>query len=143
MSSVDDYTLSVEKAKCYRGIAKVKLEALNFDHPLTRKKHRKVSQKNVNRLGKIFSQGGCFRLQQENFVNAVIDDAALETSLSSIGLTEDTFLRLREGEPLPCLNINNVDCLSGLHRIEAAREFLDDNDQWWVVRFFSKGRNAT
>jgi hypothetical protein len=33
-----------------------------------------------------------------------------------------------------------VDCLLGLHRIEAAKTFLDDNDQWWVVRLFTKGK---
>lgn len=142
MASNEDSALSLAKAAHYRGIAKISLDALNFDHPLVVQKHRQVSQKNVERLRRVFRQHGCERLQQENFVSAIIDEDALEVALRNIGTSPSELLQFREGDVLPTLNLQSVDCLSGLHRIEAARAFLDDNDQWWVVRLFAKGMHT-
>lgn len=140
MSCFNDDELSKLKATCFRGFARVQLNALNFDHPLVQQKHRKVLQKNVRRLHKIFEKIGCLRLQEENFINAVIDDASLDDAVAVSQVSRDELLNLREGQELPLLNLRNVECLSGLHRTEAAKAFLNDNDQWWTVRLFSKGK---
>ncbi|KAF2650673.1 hypothetical protein K491DRAFT_666825 [Lophiostoma macrostomum CBS 122681] len=138
MSHFDDEELSKIKATCFRGIARIQLTALNFDHPLVQRKHRSVSQKNVRRLRGIFEKVGCLRLQEENFINAIVDDASLDDALTLSGVSRDGLLCLREGQELPLLHLR-VDCLSGLHRVEAAKAYLDDNDQWWVVRLFTNG----
>ena len=136
---INNSKLSILKARNYLGIAKIKLGALNFDHPLVRKKHRLPSKKNVRRLRNVFERAGCERLEKENFINAVVDDAALISSLAFSGLNKQRFRQLQEGDSIPFVDLRSVDCLGGLHRIEAAKEFLDDNDQWWIVRLFSKG----
>lgn len=136
MAYFEDEELSKVKAACFRGLARVQLHALHFDHPLVERKHRSISQKNVRRLQRVFGEVGCLRLQEENYINAVVDDASLDKALS---LSRDELLCLREGQELPLLDVH-VDCLSGLHRIEAAKAILDNNDQWWVVRLFTKGK---
>ncbi|KAG9382793.1 repeatdomain containing protein [Pyrenophora tritici-repentis] len=49
----------------------------------------------------------------------------------------DDMCSLRWPQDAPALRPKNVHCLSGMHRIEAARRFLDENDKWWIVRLFS------
>jgi hypothetical protein len=136
-TAVDD--LAESKGRSYRGIAKVRLQALNFDHYLVRKERRDVSAKNVHHLQKVFRLNGCQRLRKENFVNAVIDDETLRASLSLSGTSEDQLRQLREGDQIPMLDVASLDCLEGLHRVLAAKGYLHDNDQWWIVRLYTKG----
>ena len=72
----------------YLGIAKIKLGALNFDHPLIHKKYRLLFKKNVRRFRNVFKRTGCKRLEKENFINAVIDNIALILSLAFSGLNK-------------------------------------------------------
>ncbi|KAF2105294.1 hypothetical protein BDV96DRAFT_592750 [Lophiotrema nucula] len=81
---------------------------------------------------------GCLRLQEGNFINAFVDDACLDDAAARSQVSRNKLFGLREGQELPLLHPLSVECLSGLHRIEAAKEFLDENDQWWTVRLFSK-----
>lgn len=137
MPCIIDSSVSEERSRCYLGIARVYLPALNFSHTLVQDKHRAVSPSNVARLVKIFERNGCMRLQEENVVHAVIRDEVLASALLEHHLTHEEFRDLHWAQDAPLLNISEVQCLSGLHRIEAAREHLDDNDKWWTVRLFS------
>lgn len=138
--SEDDKELSKLKATYYRGLVRVPLRALNFHHKLVQQKHRVVLAKNVRRIHKIYQKSGCLRLQEENFINGVIDDDALNDALALSRASRERLVGLREGDDILLLNLRNVQCLSGLHRVEAAKSFLDDNDQWWVVRLFGRGK---
>ena len=115
---------------CYRGIARVPLHALKFGHRIVLDKHRELSHKNVIRLEQIYEQVGCSRLQEENVVNAVIEDDNLVVALSLHGMSLDDMRSLRWPQDAPTLHLENVQCLSGMHRIEAARRFLNENDKW-------------
>jgi hypothetical protein len=132
-----DEDFAAKKLTCYRGIARVPLHALNFGHRFVVDKHRDLSHENVARLEKIYKQVGCFRLQEENVINAVIEDDDLDAALSLQGMSLDDMRNLRWPQDAPSLHLENVQCLSGMHRIEAARHFLDENDKWWIVRLFS------
>ena len=134
-----DEDLSKLKATYLRGIARVQLDALDF-HPLVQQKCRKVSQTNVRRIQNIFEKVGCLRLQEENFIDAVVDDASLDNAVAVSQVSRNELLCLREGQELPLLYIRSIECLSGLHRIEAAKSFLGESDQWWTVRLFSKSK---
>jgi hypothetical protein len=137
-ASVDD-VLAAHKADCYRGIARVRLASLQFQHPLVVEKHREESSQNVRRLQRIFEKDGCFRLQDENAINAVVEEGHLDAALRVANLTAGALRELHLARDAPFLNISTVKCLTGLHRIRAADQFLDENDKWWVVRFFSCG----
>ncbi|PVH95424.1 hypothetical protein DM02DRAFT_690214, partial [Periconia macrospinosa] len=132
-----DEKLAEIQATYYRGLARVHLSSLDFSHSLAQEKHREISKKNVERLRKIFLKNGCLRLQEENFINAAVDAESLGDAIGEAKTTQANLLQLRAGSDLPLLPFTNLHCLSGAHRIEAAKEFLDDNDQWWVVRLFS------
>jgi hypothetical protein len=53
--------------------------------------------------------------------------------------TLDDMRNLQWPQDAPALHLQNVQCLSGIHRIEATRRFLNENDKWWIVRLFSYG----
>ncbi|CAI6337035.1 unnamed protein product [Periconia digitata] len=132
-----DEKLAKIQANYYCGLARVHLRSLDFSHNLTQQKHREISKKNVDRLRNIFSRNGCLRLQEENFINATVDAESLGDAMANAKITQASLLQLRAGSDLPLLSFRHLQCLSGAHRIEAAKEFLDGNDQWWVVRLFS------
>ncbi|KAG9186453.1 hypothetical protein G6011_09561 [Alternaria panax] len=132
-----DAGFATKKLMCYRGIVRVPLHALNFGHGVVEDKHRDLSHENVIRLEKVYEQVGCSRLQEENVVNAVIEDHDLVTALSLHGMSLDDMRSLQWPQDAPTLHLENVQCLDGMHRIEAARRFLDENDKWWIVRLFS------
>lgn len=94
MSCFNDEELLKVKAAWFRGLARVRLDAINFHHLLVERKHQSISQKNVRRLQQIFEKFGCLRLQEENYINASVDDASLDDASS---LTRDERLCLREG----------------------------------------------
>ena len=85
---IDDFKLAILKTQNYLGIAKIKLRAFNFNHPLMRKKHQLLSKKNVCCLKNVFKRTGCERLKKENFINAIIDNTALILSLAFLGLNK-------------------------------------------------------
>ncbi|CAN9092239.1 unnamed protein product [Alternaria alternata] len=49
----------------------------------------------------------------------------------------DDIRSLQWPQDAPTLHLDNLQCLDGMHRIEAARRFLNENDKWWIVRLFS------
>lgn len=114
-------------ARCFRGVAKVPIDALNFDHRLFKEQHRPHSEKIVCRLQSIFRREGCLRWEQDNWIEAVVGPGQLEYALAQNGLTaHDIDI---DSESYPLLNLQSVDCLQGLHRIRAASDLLDQNDQ--------------
>jgi hypothetical protein len=90
-TTIDDSKLSIFKARNYLSIVKIKLKALNFNYPLIYKKHRLLSKKNIRRLKNVFKRAGCERLKKEIFINAVVDNVALISSLAFLGLNKQHF----------------------------------------------------
>jgi len=93
------------------------------------KKHWLLFKKNVRRLKNVFERAGCEKLEKENFINAVVDNATLILSLAFSGLNKQHFYQLQEGDLIPFVDLRSMDCLKDLYYIKTAKEFLDDNDQ--------------
>lgn len=117
----------------FEGLVRVGLSALSFD------KHRALSSKNVKRLQKIYRIEGCQRLDDSNFVDALVTKEQL-TQASHIQPLAFQQHPPKEWNACPIINIKSLSCLTGLHRVEAAKEFLDANDQWWVARIYTNGK---
>ena len=93
-TTINNSKLSILKVQNYLSIAKIKLGALNFNYSLIYKKHRLLSKKNVRRLKNVFKRAGCKRLKKENFINAIVDDAAFILLLAFSGLNKQRFYQL-------------------------------------------------
>ncbi|EUC40671.1 hypothetical protein COCMIDRAFT_108213 [Bipolaris oryzae ATCC 44560] len=137
MEVSQDITLAKHKANCFRGLIRARLDCLQFNHQLFLNKHREESPQNVRRLQKIFEKTGCLRLQEENIIDAVVEDDRLNAALHAIGLSNEALQKIRSPEDAPSLYLGELRCLNGLHRIRAADQYLNENDKWWVVRLFS------
>jgi hypothetical protein len=135
-------SVSALKAECFVGIARVDLDLLSFEYALQGRKHRGESKKAVARLLSVFELEGCHRLEESNFVEAVINRACLTAALAQVGLTEQKFQAQSYTQPRTVEDVvqlypnKAIQCLHGLQRILAARKFLDNNDRWWVVKLY-------
>ncbi|EDN03777.1 predicted protein [Histoplasma mississippiense (nom. inval.)] len=107
-SEADVLDLSVEKDRCWLGSAKVDLAHLKFGGEQAGVVARHVSQSNVKWLMDKFETDRCRRLEPQHWIPVAIDQAGFEQILSYNSMTNLT----------------------------AAAEWLDPNDQWWVVKFY-------
>ncbi|KYG41239.1 hypothetical protein M433DRAFT_76237 [Acidomyces richmondensis BFW] len=114
----------------FQGFAKLNLAAFDFARA-SAVGHRDVDNRNVARLVNIFQLEGCKREESDNIVDALIDASEQRIDLPQY-LPNDC-------KDIPTISFNTVQCLNGLHRLLAARQHLDANDQWWIARLFSKG----
>lgn len=123
--------IAQERHRQFRGLARVRLNNLEFTNVLDQAKHRPLSPRNVARLRHVFTLEGCQRYEEANFISGLIevDDNDSATPLQPPDVSLIPLLEPRT--PIRCLN--------GLHRIRAAQEYLDANDQWWIVKLYSEG----
>lgn len=112
------------------GIARISLDKLSFDDVLAGSKHRAISTRNVARLREIFAIEGCKRIDEPNYISAFATSEILASGLLHTDETRNVPY-IQVSEPLKCLN--------GLHRVRAAQEYLDVNDQWWTVKVLIEG----
>lgn len=84
------------------------------------------------RLQSIFDLEGCQRSEEQNFVDVMVSRADLDA------LDEDQVSRELscDWSSMPTIHHGEVQCLSGRHRIEAAKQHLVPNDRWWIARLF-------
>lgn len=129
----------VEAEKCVKhvGTASVRLDALDF------RDSAGLDPKNVERLKRLFREGGCFPGRFANRIPALIGAETLQQSLALSGLSAE---QLRSGADasdgharleLPA-GLRLV-CLRGRHRAVAAEDVLGIQDKRWVVDFFLAG----
>ena len=93
-TTTNDFKLAILKARNYLGIAKIKLKAFNFNHPLMRKKHQLLFKKNIHCFKNVFKRTSYKRLKKKIFINAVVDNIALILLLAFLGLNKQCFCQL-------------------------------------------------
>ncbi|QKX60472.1 uncharacterized protein TRUGW13939_07617 [Talaromyces rugulosus] len=127
----------------FRECAKIKLSSLSYNqfNPFS----RQLDPWNVSRLVKDFQDYGCFPLDPENRVSALISENIFKEALRLSNLA--TLCELQE---LPWLKLPEgakVELLTGHHRIVAASKIVeaeedpagDSSEKWWVVNLYSEG----
>lgn len=134
MSNADDGRLA---HAFFKGVARVPIEALKFDHNLFAHHHRPKSEKIVRRLRGIFRREGCLRYDSSNWIDALVDSDHLGSVLAQNGLREADLHP--DAQKFPLLEFTRVDCLQGVHRVLAASALLNPNDRWWTVKLYSRG----
>ena len=121
----------------YLGRVRISLSCLKASS-----KHRGISRANVDRLKRIFSHEGCLRTDGENFLPCVIDPETLRVALELSSLTSQKIRFCDEACLPPPLTLPanaRLECLHGQHRLLAAKEYLDERDQWWIVNLYNEG----
>ena len=120
----------------FRGYALVRM------HQLQLQTGRKLNDKHVARLRKIFQQEGCFHYDHRHSVPVVINESLL---LDALNRQHPGLHQLpKTGEDAPALRFAadvQITCLHGRHRIAAAEQILGLPDQWWIVEVFSDGKS--
>jgi hypothetical protein len=127
------------KSEFFVGVARINLDKLSF-HDALRKEQRAESEKATARLLSVFQLEGCQRLEENNFIDALIDERSLDSALAAASVTREEFRGKatlpNADEVLELHPQHAIQCLNGLHRILTARKFLDNNDQWWTVKLY-------
>ena len=135
-NTVYDSALASERSRAYRGHAKVQIQHLKFEDD-SQMGAGALDSKNITRLVQIFELEGCFRLELEHYVPALVNRQALDAVLSEARMNAMDLLQC--GEP-PTLNVTfPLVCLHGKHRLHAAGQFLNPNNKWWVVDLYLDG----
>ncbi|PVH67371.1 hypothetical protein DL98DRAFT_600583 [Cadophora sp. DSE1049] len=125
--------LDVKRRLKYLGAARVSLDVLRLYWDGTNVR-REPSRQHVEILAECFHKEGCHRLKLHNHIPAKISQDYLDSALRNSSVSAHQLLN---GVPeLTFPDDYKLDYLHGLHRIEAAREFLSETDKWWTVDLY-------
>jgi hypothetical protein len=139
-----------QKAISFLGFARVSLDQINFEDALRLNEgHRSLSERDVERLLSVFSLEGCIREEERNFIEGLVSEERLDEALAKTGTSKESFMsrsRLPPQHPDKFLHLRfdkPIQCNDGLHRVSAAKRFLDNNDRWWIVKLYRKECEST
>lgn len=133
----DENFLILEKKRHFLGTARVPIDKLSFEGSSA----RVLDEKNVERLVSIYKLTACQQLKPSNHIPGILPPEAFSRFVGSIATVQNP-LRSDEPSGWPMLIVSEeqqIQCLHGRHRVEAARRCLGRRDQWWVVDFYSTG----
>jgi hypothetical protein len=128
--------LCEDRSASFRGTARVELDLLDFEKP-----RDKQAAKNVARLRQIFRNEGCFPLEPEHRIVAIVSADRLHDVLRASAVTADQLLDNPNGMP-PVLKFSRANllcCLEGRSRVEAAKGLLAPGKRHWAVDLYLKG----
>ncbi|KAF2812826.1 uncharacterized protein BDZ99DRAFT_381703, partial [Mytilinidion resinicola] len=129
-----------ETRSYFRGSAKLPLRCLQFETQ-EMEGARTLDAKNISRLLRIYETEGCHRLEPEHRIAALINkDILAHTLRRGDGTREFQTTELMDQREDPLLlefeNGVHITCLHGQHRIEAAKQYLDNIEKWWVIDLY-------
>lgn len=139
--------LLIDIGTCFRGTARILFDHFSFrdaslgdlDGLL------KPKAKAIACMKEKFSTEGCLRMLPQNRIPAIIDQETLNSALrASANMSLDSLLENPRDVP-PELKLPNkaiIECLKGLHRVTAAKEFLPRKDWWWVIDLYVDGKEV-
>lgn len=118
-------------AKYFRGSARVPLAVLTF-RDAGAPKH--TDAKNIERLVRSFSLGGCDRLDPENRIPTIVTKAWLDETLQKFNISSSQLFT--DSPPLIPIKDQSIYALQGRIRTLAAKRFLPPSEHWWIVDFY-------
>ena len=122
----------------YLGTARIDLDTLHFSGSAS----RRLRPKNVAQLVKIFKTQGCLRCHPDHHIKAKISRQRLDEALRLADQTAADRLLSATEHPELVLAPGTLVCLFGLHRIEAAKQYLEYPSRWWTVRLYEEGQSC-
>jgi len=116
-----------DRGSCFRGTVRVRFAHLRFGDLCPREANEKVTAT----LRDAFANEGCLRLEPKNHIPAIINQANLDLAVHATpGATEASILAGHKKLPyeLRFPDGISIECLQGLHRVEAAKKMLPRRD---------------
>lgn len=127
-----------DRGTSFRGTARIRFAHLHFGSQCPREPNKKITA----HLKEKFSTEGCHRLEPKNHIPAVINQKTLDASIrTSPKVSQDSLLENGEKQPPELKFPDNftIECLQGLHRIAAGKEYLPRRDWWWTIDLYLEG----
>ena len=134
MSSELNLQLSTERNHTYKEQAKVQIHWLVFEDDWEWGTQL-LDPKNVARLVKIFNLEECFHWESEHYVLALINPKALYKALTAANHTAGDLFTVTEKSVSLELS-DSLICLHKRHHLEAAKQYLETKDKWWIVDLY-------
>lgn len=122
----------------FRGTARIRFAHLRFGNLCPREPNKKITA----HLKERFSGEGCLRLEPKNHIPAVISQGTLDASIRATQNVSQDVLLENNGKQPPELRLPEnctIECLQGLHRVAAGKEFLPRRDWWWTIDLYLEG----
>jgi hypothetical protein len=145
-ASVEDSRLDTEWRLICKGSALVRFEYLKWNEYIKRNPaKRRADPEHVERLKRGFNKAGCRRLPSVHHIPAKVSqqqlDAALEDARQKKRWKSDalpsTYATINTQDGYPELEFpGGIECLDGLHRIQAGKEWLLSTEKWWIVDLY-------
>ncbi|KAF4451416.1 hypothetical protein F53441_5584 [Fusarium austroafricanum] len=119
----------------FRGTARIRFAHLRFGNLCPREPNNKI----IAQLKERFSGEGCLRLEPKNHIPAVVSQDTLDACIrASPNVSQDLLLENKGKQP-PELRLPEncmIECLQGIHRVAAGKEFLPRRDWWWTIDLY-------
>lgn len=137
-ANLKDSRLETEKRRTFKGSALINLDVLHFSS----NEHRNLDPKHVEYLKGCFQKDRCRRLEEQNHIQAIIDQPNLDNALRHSDVSPYELLNSKQnGYPKLIFPRGfKLRCLHGQHRIAAAREFLLPHDKLWTIDLYTSGK---
>ncbi|RBA14416.1 hypothetical protein FPRO05_03208 [Fusarium proliferatum] len=129
----------VQEGINFRGTARIRFANLRFGNLCPREPSKKIT----TQLKERFAGEGCLRLEPKNHIPAVISQDTLEACIRALPDASQDVLLENNGKQPPELRLPEgcmVECLQGLHRVAAGKEFLPRRDWWWTIDLYLAAR---
>src|SRR6266536_4517827 len=119
--------IAEDRSANYRGTARVRFEALEFDweREFDCEESREIVQKNVQRLIGVFDKAGYDQLDSRHHIPAIISQQSLDLVLQYTGISLERLLEHRRKLP-PKLKFPptcRLKCLHSQYCVEAAKQW--------------------
>jgi hypothetical protein len=144
----EDLRLDTESRLICKGSALVRFEYLKWNEYLKLNRLERPDPERVEHVKRIFQKEGCSQLQVGHHIPAVVDQHRLNVALEDArakgrwktGALPSDSATIDTKDGYPELEFpGGIECLHGLHRIQAGKECLPPTEKWWIVDLYLSG----
>ena len=148
-ANVEDSRLDTERRLICKGSALVRFEYLKWNEYIKRNEaKRRPDQDHVDRVKRVFRKAGCRPLESMHHIPAVVSQQQLDAALAEarrrgrwkVDALPSSYAAINTPNGYPELEFpGGIECLHGLHRIQAGKEWLQPAEKWWIVDLYLSG----
>ncbi|PVH70499.1 hypothetical protein DL98DRAFT_436956, partial [Cadophora sp. DSE1049] len=148
-ATAEDSRRDTERRLVCKGSALVRFEFLKWNEYVKRNEaKRRPDRQHVERVKRIFRTAGCRPLEINHHIPAVVSQQQLDAALEDArrrgrwkaDVLPSNYATINAPDGYPELEFpSGIECLHGLHRIQAGKEWLAPTEKWWIVDLYLSG----